>query len=209
MPSPRALLGVAGAVAAVCGVTAAARLGAVRMSALVGTPSEVADGKVWLPFSSALVADRPVALSLGALALFAFAALAVCGLRVLVLSAVLGHVGGTLIVYLAVAAVRAVDRTELQSAVTHQDYGVSAVIAAWLGAIAFVEWKRRPELRRRLAIAGFVLLCAVIGWFADSSRTPLDADHVVAFAIGIGIAGARVPVRLAALVRPRAVARDQ
>src|SRR5437868_11906958 len=155
MPSLRALLGVAAFVAGVSGVTTAARLGVVLMSALVGTPSDVADGKVWLPFTSALVADRPVALSLAAFALFAFAALAVCGLRVLLASAALGHVVGTLLVYLGIAVVRAVDRTAFQNAISHRDFGVSAMIAAWLGAIAFVEWRRRPD--RRPAIVAIVV----------------------------------------------------
>jgi hypothetical protein len=201
MPSPRALLGVAAAVASVGAVTAAARLGAVRMSALVGTPSEVADGKVWLPLTGALVADRPVALSLAAFALFAFATLAVCRVRVLVAAAVLGHLGATLLVYLGLAAVRAADPEAFENAVTHQDYGVSAMLAAWLGAIVFVAWRRRHDARERLAIVGFVALCTAVGWIADSRRTALDADHVVAFAIGIGVAGARFRVRLPRLAR--------
>src|SRR5438132_3544511 len=107
MPSPRALLGVVAAVALVGAVTAAARLGAVPMSALVATPSEVSDGKVWLPLTGALVADRPVALSLAAFVVFGFATLARCGVRVLVAAALLGHLGATLLVYLGLAAVRA------------------------------------------------------------------------------------------------------
>jgi hypothetical protein len=190
MPSSRAVLGVAGAVAAVSAVTGAVLLGAVTIGALAGMPRDVAAGKVWLPFTSALVADRPVALSLVAFALFAFAALAVCGARVVAVSAAVGHVGSTLVVYLALAAVRAVDPGAFENAVTHRDYGVSAMIAAWLGAIVLVQWRRRPS--RRVLLVAFVGVCAAVGWFADSQRTPLDADHVVAFAFGAAIAARSV-----------------
>jgi hypothetical protein len=196
MPSPRELALVAVAVAAVGGVTAAARLGTVGMNVLVGTPSDVSDGKVWAPLTGAFVADRPVALSLAAFALFAAATLVVCGSRILAVSAVVGHVGSTLLVYLGVAAVRAVDPEAFESAVAHRDYGVSAVIAAWLGALVLVEWRKRRSGRERLAVAAFVALCALVGWIADSQRTALDADHVVAFGIGVAVAGARLRLRL-------------
>ena len=65
----------------------------------------------------------------------------------------------------------------------------------------FVQWRRRNNPPERLAILGFVALCTAVGWIADSQRTALDADHVVAFAIGIGVAGARFRVRLPRLAR--------
>jgi hypothetical protein len=203
MRQSRALLGVAAAVAAVGAVTASARVGLVPVSALVGSPEDVATGKMWLPVSSALVADNPVIPSLLAFALFATAAVLVCGVRMTLVAAALGHVGSTLIVYLSLAAARAVNPAVLQDVVERQDYGVSAVFAAWLGAIAFVAWTRRRTRRERLAVVAFCTVCGLIGWAADSALTVLDTDHLVAFAIGAGLAGARVPGRLRVSIRQR------
>jgi hypothetical protein len=169
-------------------VTAATRARIVPLRALAGTPADVADGKVWFLVSNALVADNPVVLSLVAFAGFAAAAGAICGPRTLCVSAALGHVGSTVPVYLALGAVGLVRPGAVDRVVHVRDYGVSAIIAAWLGALSLVLWRRHPSRRPRLAVAGFCVLCGIVGSFADTNLTPLDFDHVLAFGIGIACA---------------------
>ena len=174
----------------VAAVTEATRARLVPLRFLAGTPADVADGKLWLLASNALVADNPVVLSLIAFAGFALAAGAVCGLRTLWVSAAAGHVGSTVMVYLGLAAAGAVRPGAVEYVAHVKDYGVSAIIAAWLGALSLVLWRRHPAPRPRLAVAGFCALCTIVGLFADTNLTALDADHVLAFAIGIACAAA-------------------
>jgi hypothetical protein len=178
------------AASVVAAVTEATRARLVPLRLLAGTPADVADGKVWLLASNAFVADNPVVLSLVAFAGFAAAAGAVCGLRTLWVSAAAGHVGSTILVYLGLAAVGAVRPAAVDRVAHLQDYGVSAIVAAWLGGLALVLWRRHPARRPRLAVVGFCALCLVVGLFADTNPTALDADHVLAFAIGIACAAA-------------------
>ena len=187
----RGRLALSAFVLAVSGLTGAERAGLIPLGAVAASPHRFAQGKYWLLFTNALFADRPTALSLFALALFGAVALAVCGSRVLWMAALVGHVGATLVVYYSIALVRIGHPNAFHSALSVQDIGVSAICAAWLGAVAAVAW-RRSGRNGRLAT---VLACAGIGliaWMVRTDLTVLDADHAVAFVVGIGIAGARL-----------------
>ena len=63
------------------------------------------------------------------------------------------------------------------------DYGTSAIIAAWIGVIAFFLWRRGSP-----AAIGLCLVAALVGWFFRPHLDILDTEHAVAFAIGIGVA---------------------
>ena len=92
-----ASIGVATVVAGL--VTLATRSGWVRLSQLAATPKGVADGKIWLLFTSGAIADRPWLPSLVGFAIVGFAALSLAEWRVVVLAALAGHVLATLAVY--------------------------------------------------------------------------------------------------------------
>lgn len=184
----RAIASVSGATAVVGVVTAVNRLGAVSIPALAASPRGIGEGKLWLLATSALLADRPLAPSFVGLVVVGLAALAVCGARVLWTTAAAGHVLSALVVYGLVGAVRLADPTAFQAVLSLPDYGVSALIAAWIGAIACVEWRRRPGLGPRVAIAVGCLGCAGIGILCRPDLTVLDSEHVVAFAIGVALA---------------------
>jgi len=171
--------------AAVSGVTAANRAGLVDLAALASSPRTAGEGKLWLLLTSAFVADRPTAASLLAFAGFAIAVFVVCGSRLLWTVGVAGHVGSAAAVYAAIAVTRAVVPTAFEHVLSLSDYGTSAMIAAWLGALAAAGWIRRPSLAPRLGVVGFSLLCAVVGWLCRPGLTPLDSEHIVAFAIGV------------------------
>jgi hypothetical protein len=182
------VLGPLLAVVVVSAVTAATRIGAIRLRWLASSPRQVADGRVWLLVSSAFVADRPIVLSIAAFGGFAVVAAIVCGARLLWISAALGHVGSTLAAYAGLGVVRSIDPDAFAATVDRLDFGVSAIIAAWLGAIVVVEWRRHPGRAARTALVGFCLLCLLVGLAADTNLTVLDLDHLYAFAIGVGCA---------------------
>src|SRR5207302_1066960 len=66
------------------------------------------------------------------------------------------------------------------------DYGVSAIAAAWLGAVACVFWRRRgPTITGKAPVAISCLAVAVFAWMLRRHLNPLDSEHALAFAIGL------------------------
>ena len=64
------------------------------------------------------------------------------------------------------------------------DYGTSAIIAAWIGVVAYAVWRRGSG-------AAALALCVVsglIGWLFRPDLDVLDTEHIVALAIGIALA---------------------
>ncbi len=184
----------------------------VPLSALAATPRDIAEGKVWLLATSALVADRPWLPSMLGFVGVGLVALAVCGTAMTWATAALGHMVSTLLVYALVAAVGLVRPHAFQSVLTLSDYGLSAIIAVWLGAIASLEWKRRPAVGPRAAVAALCVLAALVGWLLRPDLTVLDLEHLVAFALGAALVR-RAPAataRLAAQLRskPAPIARS-
>ena len=166
-------------------MTAATRVGLVPVTALASTPRATAEGKLWLLFSSALVADRPIAASLLAFGGFGIAVLLVAGWKILWSSAIVGHVGSALTVYGAIGAVRLLFPAAFNAVLSVTDYGTSAIIAAWLGVLAGVMWRRRRSFGARAGVIGFVGLSAALGWVLRGQLTVLDSEHVVAFGVGV------------------------
>ena len=135
--------------------------------------------------------------SLGSFALLGALTLKVCGTRVLLISALAGHVASTLVVYALLALARTVDSRAFEAVLSAPDYGVSAISAAWLGAIASVSWRARDRtLRGKIATALAVVATALFGWTLRRHLGFLDLEHVVAFGIGVVVA-----VRLCGTVR--------
>lgn len=176
---------VLGAVGAVSLGTAATSAGLVSVTTLAATPRATGEGKLWLLFSSALVADRPALLELGAFATFAFVVLFLVGPFVLWSSAILGHVGSTLVVYGFIAVSGLFVPAAFDSVLSFEDYGFSAMIAAWVGVIAAVAWRRRGGTAARLGVAAFCAIAASIAWAVHPGASVLDGEHVVAFVIGV------------------------
>jgi hypothetical protein len=200
--------GVAGfgvAIAVVSTVSAFERAGLVPLHALAATPRGVAAGRVWLLATNALVADDPLLASLLSLVLVGGAALAICGPRLTWTAAAAGHLGSTMLVYLGFSLARLLVPGTFDGLLDHPDYGVSAALAAWIGAGSAIVWQRRPAAGARMGVVAFCLAAAAIGWTLDSNRTALDADHVIAFAIGIGLAAPQ-PTRVLAGARARLAA---
>jgi hypothetical protein len=202
----RAAVLLLAATAVVSVTTAASEAGKISLGTLASSPRAVGQGRVWLLLSSALVADHPIGPSLLAFAGPGLAALAVCGWRVVWAAATLGHAGSAIAVYGAIAALRLLDPGDLAQVRSLYDYGTSAIIAAWIGAIAARGWRRRPALTARGTIVVFCVGSGLIGWLLRPQVTPLDSEHIVAFLIGVAIA--RFELNLAPLGRASARCRS-
>jgi hypothetical protein len=186
---------VLGATGLISVATAINRLDLLPARLFASSPQEFVDGRVWLLATSAVVADRPAGASIVGLAVVGLAAVALCGARVTWLAAVTGQIGSALLVYAAIVLTRVADPTAFGSVFSYADYGTSAVIAAWIGAIAYRLWSREARLTA-------ILLClasGLIGWLFKRQLTALDTEHLVALCLGIAsmrygstLAGVRV-----------------
>jgi hypothetical protein len=176
-------------VAVVSSLTALQRVGAVSLASLAASPREVADGRVWLLVTNGVIAADPLLWSLLSFCALAFATLALCGSRVLWVTALLGQTVSTVLGYSIIGAARLADPGTFQRLVSTPDYGVSAISAAWLGAIAAVAWRTRSESLARAAIVIGCVLAGVLAWFVRGRGLDvLDSEHFVAFAIGVVVA---------------------
>ena len=200
--SRASLVGWASAVGLVCIVAAftfATRAHELPLTPFVASATKIASGQVWVIPASALVVDRPILIGLAAFGLLAVATLRFCGARTFWLAAAVGHAGSTLVVYAIIGSTRLADPHLFTSAVVSPDFGVSAMQAAWVGAIAVTAWRRAGTDHRdqALVVAG---VCAVAGvaWWLHPDPSILTTEHLFAFFIGCGIASWR---QLTAAVR--------
>jgi hypothetical protein len=182
------------------------RVGELPLASVASSPQSFADGKVWLLATSGLIADRPLLPSLAGFWIVGFAALLLCSVRVVALVAVAGHTLSALSIYLLIGMSRLLDPEAFASVMQLSDYGLSAMIGAWLGAIARVLWAATGSRRAHVGIALGSLGCAGVGLACRPDVTSLDSEHIVAFALGVALADegvrrwlTRPPRRLAAV----------
>jgi hypothetical protein len=185
----------------VSSVTAAERSGLIPLSVLASSPHGVAEARLWSLVTSALLVAYPLFWSLVSFALLGAFTLRFCGSRVLLISALAGHIASTLAVYAVLALARTFDPRAFEAVLKAPDYGVSAVSAAWIGALASASWRARNRtLRGKIVTALAVVGAALFGWILRGHVNFLDLEHVVAFGIG-----AVVAVRLSRVASTRRV----
>jgi hypothetical protein len=177
--------GIPLATAVISLVTALNRVGVIPLRDLAASPDTVADGRPWLLLTSAFVADRPVLPSIAGFAIVGTGVWLACGRRVLWLAAICGHLVATVAVYagLDLAGVT----------MARADFGTSAIVAAWIGALAYWLYARGSG---RFA-AALCLAAALVGWLLRPELDLLDTEHALALPMGAALA-ASVP-RLPAL----------
>jgi hypothetical protein len=168
--------------------TIANRAGWLGLSHLAASPRAVAEGRVWLLFTSGVVADQPWLPSLLGFAIVGFAALSLARARVVVVAALAGQVLATLVVYGFLGVADTVDHGAFANLDSQPDIGLSAIIAAWIGVISAMLWRRyRSRRARALNVLG-CLGCALIGFAFRPDLNALDSEHIVAFALGVAVA---------------------
>jgi hypothetical protein len=180
----------------VSSVTAAEHARLIPLSDVSSSPHAVAEARLWSLLTSALLVSSPLFWSLVSFALFAAVTLRFCGARVLLISGLAGHIASTLVVYALLALTRTFDPRAFEALLKAPDYGVSAVSAAWLGAMASVSWRARYRTPRgRIATALVVVGIALFGVYLRRHVGFFDLEHVVAFAIGVvaAVGLSRVP----------------
>jgi hypothetical protein len=178
---PRGVASVLAATGLISLATALTRLNQLPLRELAATPASFADGRLWLLVTSALVADRPAFASLAGFLVVGVTTVAICGPRVAWIAAAAGHVVSAAVVYVAIGLVRLTEPAAFANVLHLPDYGTSAVIAAWIGAIAAVLWRRQ----RRAGAVALVVVSALLGWLCKGTLTWLDTEHAVALAIGV------------------------
>jgi hypothetical protein len=206
----RRAIGVVALTAAAGVITVASRSNWIGPSHLAASPNAIAKGKIWLLLTSGMVADRPWLPSLLGFAIVAFVALSVARVRVVVLAALAGQVLATLAVYGFFGLARTIDHGAFNAVENTPDIGLSAIIAAWIGVVAQDLWRRYRSRRAHVLNVLGCVGCALIGVAFRPNLTALDAEHPVAFVLGVAIAG-WWPRRemLSAYLRPRPLARPR
>jgi lambda repressor-like predicted transcriptional regulator len=179
---------ICGATAVAGAATVANRGGWLGFSHLAASPRAVAEGKIWLLLTSGVVADRPWLPSLLGFAIVGFAALSLARASVVVVAGLAGHVVATLLVYGFLGAADAIDHGAFANLVRRPDIGLSAIIAAWIGVISCVLWRRYRSPRAHVLNALGCIGCALVGFAFRPDVTALDSEHIVAFALGIAVA---------------------
>ena len=170
----------------VSALTLAERERLIPLSDLAASPHAVAEARVWSLLTSALLVQSPLFWSLASFALLGALTIKVCGARLLLISALAGHVASTLVVYALLDLARTFDPHAFEAALSAPDYGVSAISAAWLGAIASVAWRARDGVvRDKIATALAVVATTLFGLIVRRHVSFLDLEHVVAFCIGV------------------------
>ena len=180
----RALAGVW--VAAVIAISLEGHARPGWIASFAASPERVREGKVWFLFTSGMLVDRPIIVSLVCFVALAALAVMLVGVGTFWWSAFLGQVAATLLVYALVGAVRWVVPAALESVVASPDYGVSTVSAAWLGSIAAFGWHGRA--RSWIGRCWIAVSCVAVGLFAYTVRpdlSVLSSEHLVAFALGV------------------------
>jgi hypothetical protein len=184
VPTAR-LAGVCAVTGAAGAVTAANRTRLVGLSTLAASPHAIAEGKLWLLLTSGVVADRPWFPSLLGFAIVAFVVLSLAPLRVVIAGAAAGQVVATLLVYGSFGGARLFDHDAFSAVLDTPDIGLSAIIAAWIGVIAAVLWRRHRTPRAHVFVGLGCIACVLIGLAFRPNLTALDSEHLVAFALGV------------------------
>jgi hypothetical protein len=188
-------------------LTVAEASGEIGVGAVAASPQRIASGRLWLLITSGLLVQKPFALSLLSFAALGALTLVVCGWRVLASAAPLGHVAATLIAYGALGLVWVGSPEAFAGVWSAPDYGVSAIAAAWLGAVACIAWRRHAStlLGKTTVVIG-CLAVAAVAWMLHPHLNVLDSEHGFAFVIGALVAWRQVEGHLArsgALLRQR------
>jgi rhomboid family protein len=168
---------------------------------LACSPARLLSDRAWTLAASGLIIDGPAAGQLVITALItAWVVLRLGGRRFWVIAAG-GHVGSTLVTYAGIGVVWLASHAAAAPVIHTRDYGISAVWAAELGALAALGWRLGGRRKLVAAVLGAVLLAAFVV-LVPVDRRLADVEHLIAFLIGLGAValprrpGARRQVRV-------------
>ncbi|QEC49491.1 hypothetical protein FSW04_19245 [Baekduia soli] len=215
-----------GAAAAVAWLAAVATLaltraawGVPRPATLAASPDALQHGRLWLLATSALIVDGPPVLQIAGTAVLVWVIIARFGARLFWVVAAAGHVISTLAVYSGIGVLGLVDAHAVRNVADTEDYGISAIWAACLGALLVAALRGRLPRGRPVIVLGVACLLTFVVLVPAQGELS-DFEHLVAFTAGAACAAAALhhagsaprgplrPSRLPSLRRrPRAAAR--
>ena len=152
---------------------------------LASSPALVAQGQWWRLFTSGLVVNGPVVPQIVAIGALGTLAIYFGGAPTFWVSALSGHFLGTMISYVGVAGLWAVDRAAAVHYATSPDYGVSLVWCAALGAFAAWAWMGPRAIARRPVRPLWTVVAVAVLFVVTMYSDGLAAvQHAVAFGVG-------------------------
>jgi len=174
-----------GYLAVACALTGLQRAGDVDLHSLASTPDNVAAGNLLPIFLSALVVAGPMTVQVVETAVFGILAMRLAGARVFWTAAVVAHVLGTIVVYVAVWITdRVATPTNLS---TQLDYGISLMWCAALGVIAGIAWWGRRPLPRLVRLPLAIAPALFMVYVTLISSGLAHYEHGVAFALAAAV----------------------
>jgi hypothetical protein len=151
---------------------------------LASTPSALAHGAWWQLFTSGLVVDGPILPQVLAVAVLGALSIYFRGSLLFWLTALIGHIFGTLITYLGVGVAWLIHPSWVSGLLRQEDYGISLIWCAALGMVAAAAWlgpdsSRRHFYRPTVALGATVIMTVVTWYSVGLARY----EHLTAFAL--------------------------
>jgi hypothetical protein len=152
----------------------------LSLGALDSSAEAVAHGEVWRLLTSSLVVEGPAAPQIALTALVVTAVIQLEGAFVWWCAAVIGHVGSAAIAYAVIGLAIALGSASADAAASDDDFGISCVLGASIGALFASGLIRRDRTLVAIALFGLlVLLPFSLDWYGP--------EHPLSFALGAAV----------------------
>jgi hypothetical protein len=152
----------------------------LSLGALDSSAEAVGRGEVWRLLTSSLVVEGPAAPQIALTALAVTAVIQLEGAFVWWCAAVVGHVGSAAIAYAVIGLAIALGSASADAAASDDDFGISCVLGASLGALLASGLVRRDRTIVAIALLGLVVLIPFsFDWYGP--------EHPLSFALGAAV----------------------
>jgi hypothetical protein len=168
------------AAAAVYFVAVAVLTATVDTSSLRSSADQVGDGELWRLFTSGLVVEGPAAPQIALTAIASLLVIRLVGALVWWAAVLVGHVGSALVAYGIVGLAAELGSGGADAAGDDDDFGISCVLGATLGALFAAGLQRRDPLLVWTGVVGFLALMPFsIDWYGP--------EHPLSFVLGAAV----------------------
>jgi hypothetical protein len=152
----------------------------LSLGALDSSAAAVGRGEVWRLVTSSLVVEGPAAPQIALTALVVATVIRLEGSFVWWCAAVIGHVGSAAIAYAVIGLAIALGSASADAAADNDDFGISCVLGASLGALLGSGIIRRDRTLVAIALFGLVVLLPFsLDWYGP--------EHPLSFALGAAV----------------------
>lgn len=163
-------------------------VGTPLVAQLASTPTELLHGAWWKLFTSGLIVDGPLLPQVLAVAVLGALSIYFRGSLLFWLTALIGHIFGTLITYVGVGVAWLIHPVWVNGLLRQEDYGISLIWCAALGMVTAAAWlgpdsSRNHFYRPMVALGAIVIMTVVTGYSPGLARY----EHIAAFSIAFAI----------------------